>query len=74
MTVTHARPSVERLEDLAWLVHAEFQEMPGMHLTFAQAQRLWNLSTEDCKAVFDYLLSSGMVARDSDNRFCRFES
>jgi hypothetical protein len=74
MAVTHAPPSVGRLHDLAWLVHAEFQEMPGMRLTLAQARRLWNLSPEDCAAVFEHLLSSGMLAEDQQHRFCRRES
>ena len=74
MPVTYAPPSMDRLEDLACLVHAEFQEMPGMHLTLAQAQRLWNLSAGDCATVFEYLLSSGLLAEDDHHRFCRRES
>lgn len=30
MTVTHARPSVTRLEDPGWPISAVCQEMPGM--------------------------------------------
>ena len=74
MTVTHPLLSERRLEDLAWLVNAEFQEMPGMRLTFAQAKRLWNLSTEECATVFEYLLNSGMLAKGEDDRFRRLES
>ncbi len=74
MTVTHARPSMTHVQDFAWLVQAEFKEMPGMRLTFAQARRLWNLSTEECTLVFARLLRSGVIVQDKDHRFRRLES
>lgn len=61
------------LEDLAWLIEAEYREMPGMHLTFAQARRLWNLSADECARVLDYLVRSGVLTKDRDNRFCRHD-
>ena len=74
MTAMPARPSAAPLQDFACLVQAEFKEMPGMRLTFAQARRLWNLSTEECTLVFAYLLNAGVVVKDKDHRFCRLES
>jgi hypothetical protein len=64
---------VTHLEDLAWIIRSEFQEMPEMHLTFSQVKRLWNLSTDDCELVLDYLLDAGLLDQDEDDRFCRHE-
>jgi hypothetical protein len=52
-------------------VRAEFLEMPGMHLTFAQASRLFGLDATACQYVIDVLVkasflrwtSAGMIAR-----------
>ena len=74
MPVSALQPSLTHLEDLAWSIRAEFREMPGMHLTFAQVKRLWNLSPDDCELVLEYLLSAGVLTQDEDNRFCRAEA
>ena len=58
------------LEDIAWLIEAEYREMPGMRLTFAQVGRLWNLAPTDCRVVLEYLVSRGRLARDYNDRFC----
>ena len=60
-----------RLENIAWLIEDEYKEMPGMRLTFAQVKRLWNLSSDDCRNVLDYLVSAGRLARDEDDRYWR---
>jgi hypothetical protein len=70
MAITCERLPQERLEGLAWLIDAEYKEMPGLRLTFAQARRLWNLSTEECAIVLDYLVDTGRLARQGDY-FCR---
>jgi len=35
------------------LIRAEYHEIPGLHLTKPQAQRLWNLQTTMCDAVLE---------------------
>jgi len=67
---THAHEPVT-VEELAWLIDAEYHEMPGMRLTFAQICRLWNLPAEECGRVLDYLVKSGALTRDRENRYCR---
>ena len=57
------------LDDLAFRVEAEFKEMPGMRLTFAQVMRLWNLSRDQCTRVLDYLTSMGALVQDEEQRF-----
>ena len=71
MIATSTKQSLTRLDDLAWLIDAEYKEMPGMRLTFEQVKRLWNLSADDCGKVLDYLVSSGLLTQDDDDRFCR---
>jgi hypothetical protein len=65
---THEPPST--LGDLAWLIEAEYREMPGMRLTFAQVRRLWNLPADKCARVLDYLVHAGVLVQDDDERFC----
>jgi hypothetical protein len=64
-------PSVMPLAELAWLVNAEYKEMPGMHLTFDQARRLFGLSAADCRRVLDHLVAVGILMEDAAHRFCR---
>jgi len=61
------------LEALAALISAEFNEMPGMRLTFAQARRLWNLPADECRRVLDALVAAERLVRDEDGRYCRWE-
>jgi hypothetical protein len=65
------KPSVIPLEELVWLVDAEYREMPGMHLTFDQARRLFGVSAADCRRVLDYLVATGVLTEDPAHRFCR---
>lgn len=43
------------------LVEAEFHEMPGLHLTAVQMQRLWSLDTRTCRDIIDVLLLRGVL-------------
>ena len=37
------------------LIRAEYHEIPGLHLTKRQAQRLWSLDATTCEAVLEAL-------------------
>jgi len=39
------------IADAVELIRMEYAEMPGLSLTFWQAQRLWNLSEEVCQCA-----------------------
>jgi hypothetical protein len=59
-------PGEEAKADLAPILarmRAEFHEMPGLRLTFRQAQRLWNLDEASCRRALDVLVDSGFLAR-----------
>ena len=72
MSVTLA-PHGPRAGDIARLIDAEFDEMPGMRLTRAQVRRLWNLTDLECGQVLDHLCESGFLTCDQAGRFFRRE-
>jgi hypothetical protein len=48
-----------RLEQRA---RAEFAEMPGLHLSMLQAQRLFGLRADICQRILDTLVREGFLA------------
>jgi hypothetical protein len=50
-----------RVTDLVGLIRAEYQEMPGLCLTRAQAQRLWLLEPEMCDNVLRAMVDAGFL-------------
>jgi hypothetical protein len=58
-------------ESVVRRVRAEFLEMPGLRLTFAQAMRLWGLSEEDCQRVIDVLIRSCFLQRTDTGEVIR---
>ena len=51
--------------DLLHRIRAEFNEMPGLRLTFHQAQRLWGLDEKTCLNALAELVGSGFLARNA---------
>lgn len=49
--------------DLAARVRAEFEDMPGVRLTLAQAARLWSADRTECEAVLKELTARGLLCR-----------
>jgi hypothetical protein len=58
-------------ESVVRRVKAEFLEMPGLRLTFAQAMRLWGLGEEDCHRVIDVLVRSCFLQRTETGEVVR---
>jgi hypothetical protein len=52
-------------------VRGEFLEMPGLRLTFQQAQRLWGLDEDACTCLLHTLLDTGFLVRGEDERYGR---
>jgi len=44
------------LESLVARIRGEYQEMPGLRLTFAQACRLWQVDAATCQRLLDQLV------------------
>ena len=57
------------VEALVTRIRAEYREMPGLQLTFAQARVLWQLDTPTCSAVLQTLVDEGFLVGKSDGRF-----
>ena len=55
------------IEHLAFRIHREFQQMPGLNLTLPQAQRLWGLPPEVCDQVLDVLVGRSVLKRSGRN-------
>jgi len=56
---------------LGSIISAEFNEMPGMRLTFAQVCRMWTLTRAEAQAVIGSLVERGLLAVDDSGRVCR---
>ena len=59
------------LDDWLRLIKAEYREFPGMHLTRAQVQRLWNLDSRTCTAVIHALVAERFLRRTEHNGYVR---
>jgi hypothetical protein len=46
------------VSELLQVVQAEYLEIPGLHLTKPQAQRLWGLDPFTCDALLDALVAA----------------
>ena len=64
-------PVNQSVEDLIQRVRAEYLEMPGLHLTDAQARRLWALDKSICQRLLHSLLDAQFLTRTPDGRYCR---
>jgi hypothetical protein len=55
-------------------VRSEFNEMPGLRLTPAQAARLLGLDTHSCQRVINALVNSAFLRWTADGSVIRAES
>ena len=51
------------------LIRAEYLEMPGLHLTRPQIERLWRLDPHVCDALIDRLVTSGFLRQTARGAF-----
>ena len=65
------QPVRENLREWVRLVQSEYAEMPGLHLSKRQAQRLWNLDAPSADAIFHALESSHFLKRMPNGIYIR---
>jgi len=66
------RRHVARRKSLVRRVHAEFEEMPGLSLTLAQATRLFGLpSSAVCARILGQLAEQGWLRLNHSGRYVR---
>jgi len=66
-----ASTGVEDLGTLVERIRGEFNEMPGMQLTEAQAARLWGVEPSACRNVVEFLVSAAFLRRTPSGRIAR---
>ena len=59
------------LTDAQHIVRAEYLEIPGLHLTQQQVQRLWDLDAETAMAVLRSLVDARFLRETRDNAYVR---
>jgi hypothetical protein len=57
------------IHDWLHLIQAEYLEMPGLHLTKPQVQRLWTLEPRLCDTVLDVLVSTEFLKKTRDQAY-----
>jgi hypothetical protein len=59
------------LSDAAQLLRMEYAEMPGLALTAQQAQKLCDLSSEQCTGALEILIEIGFLKRTASGLYLR---
>lgn len=58
-------------QDTLRRIRGEYLEMPGLRLTTAQAQKLWDLDRRTCELALSKLVASRFLAQTRDGSFVR---
>jgi DNA-binding IclR family transcriptional regulator len=58
------------LDDLPVRILSEFDEQPGLRLTFWQIRRLWDVPETQCAEALAYLVRGGLLGRDAKGQYC----
>ena len=61
----------ENFYDWIRLIQSEFAEMPGLHLSKRQAQRLWNLDAPSADVIFNALEAAHFLRRMPNDTYIR---
>jgi len=59
------------VESIIQRVRGEYLEMPGLSLTEQQAQRLWHLEPDACRALLKALVQSGFLRQTPRGGYVR---
>ena len=59
------------LDDLPVRILAEFDDQPGLQLTFPQIRRLSDVPETECREALNYLICRGLLRRDLNGRYRR---
>ena len=63
--------AAEEFCDWVRLIQSEYAEMPGLHLSKRQAQRLWNLDAPSMDLIFGALEATNFLRRTSNDVYIR---
>jgi hypothetical protein len=62
------------IADWTQLIRAEYLEMPGLHLTRNQVQRLWGLDPVMCDALLEALVGGGFLRKTRAGAYVRADA
>lgn len=65
-----SRHYTSALDDLPVRILSEFEDQPGLQLTFSQIRRLWDVHEIECQEALDYLTCVGLLRRGVSGRYC----
>jgi hypothetical protein len=60
-------------ESLLERIRGEYDEMPGLSLTPAQAERLWHMDRETCRAALNRLVQRRVLALTPRGRYVKHD-
>jgi hypothetical protein len=58
------------LDDLPVRILSEFDDQPGLRLTFSQIRRLWDRPESECQEAVTYLVRSGLLRYNANRQYC----
>jgi len=61
----------EAVVDCVQRIRAEYLDLPGLSLTAAQAQRLWNVDSETCQIVLGMMVRETFLRRTHQAKYVR---
>jgi len=61
----------ETLRHWIQAVRGEYLEIPGLHLTRSQVERLWGLDAVSCDQILDALIEAQFLSRTREGGFLR---
>jgi hypothetical protein len=64
-------PAQTTVADWLQIIRGEFAEVPGLHLTRKQFQRLWGLDGDTCNTLLDVLVDSKFLRQTPDEGYVR---
>ena len=64
----------DTMTDWLNLIRGEYHEIPGLHLTKPQVQRLWNLDASTCAAILQALETDKVLRRTHTGAYVRANS
>jgi hypothetical protein len=68
----HQAPTVD--EALLARIRGEYDEMPGLSLTPAQAERLWHMDRETCRLALNRLVQRRVLVLTARGRYVKNEA
>ncbi|HEX7018470.1 MAG TPA: hypothetical protein VF159_00560 [Gemmatimonadaceae bacterium] len=64
-------PDAATVHDWVRIIQGEYQESPGLSLTYAQVRRMWNLDPAVCDEVLERLQTTGVLRLNPRGMYVR---